>query len=67
MPSCCIPLLVASVQQPLLSLAFKKYEGIPLPKCKSEKSREVAFILLNELAVGCPSNLELVSLETTAI
>ncbi|CAM9482017.1 unnamed protein product [Scytosiphon promiscuus] len=35
------------------------YEGIPLPKCKSEKSREVAFILLNELAIGCPSNLEL--------
>lgn len=39
-----------------------KFEGIPLPKCKSDKSREVAFILLNELATGCASNLDLVSL-----
>lgn len=39
-----------------------KFEGIPLPKCKSDKSREVAFILLNELATGCASNLDLVRL-----
>ncbi|CAB1113461.1 unnamed protein product [Ectocarpus sp. CCAP 1310/34] len=36
-----------------------EFEGIPLPKCKSDKSREVAFILLNELATGCAPNLDL--------
>lgn len=35
-------------------------EGVPLPKCKHEKSRDLAFKLLNELASGCRSNLELV-------
>lgn len=37
-----------------------KFERISLPKCKSEKSREGAFYLLNELALGCTSNLNLV-------
>eukprot|EP00903_Cladosiphon_okamuranus_P019913 g18301.t2 len=37
----------------------ERFEGIPLPKCKSDKSREGAFYLLNELAVGCASNLNL--------
>lgn len=32
-----------------------------MPKCKSEKSRDGAFKLLNELAGGCDSNVELVS------
>eukprot|EP00752_Nemacystus_decipiens_P004045 g3704.t1 len=35
------------------------FEAIPLPKCKSDKSREGAFYLLNELALGCTSNLNL--------
>lgn len=37
-----------------------QFESVPLPKCKHEKSREVAFKLLNELNNGCTPNLKLV-------
>ena len=38
----------------------EQFWGVPLPKCKSERSRDGAFKLLNELAGGCESNVELV-------
>lgn len=39
----------------------RKGEEVPPPKCKSQKSRVMAFKLLAELARGCPSNADLVS------